>query len=82
MSKLAWVSGADGARATPGALLRWRDVKRGPWQYGYYRGVEHGMLTFSLTADGPITLWSRYLGPGSQMAVVVPTSPDSGEGDR
>lgn len=84
MARLTWQTGAQGARAVPGALLRWREVKRGRWQYGYYRGIdEHRALTFSNTPDGPIVRWSYGIGLDGQMAVVVPTSDGSGsEGER
>lgn len=78
MARLTWQTGAQGARAVPGALVRWREVKRGPWQYGYYRGVdEHRAMTFSKTASGPIVRWSYGLGLDAQVAVVVPASPVS-----
>lgn len=78
MSKLVWVSGREGGRATVGALLRWREVRRGPWKYGYYRGPEGSMLTFSLTSDGPITEWRVNVGFDAQVAVIVRASPNEG----
>jgi len=76
-ASLRWLSGRDGGRAETGSLVRWRDVKRGPWQYGYYRGVERRSLTFSLTPEGPIFRWATHLGLDGQVAVVEPTSHNS-----
>lgn len=85
-SKLAWKSGADGATVQVGDLVRWRHFSRGPLQYGFYRGVQDRILTFSDDAQGPVTLWMAYLPPFSQKAVIervsdVPEPTDS-EADR
>ncbi|MDJ0323184.1 hypothetical protein QMG61_05330 [Cryobacterium sp. PH31-AA6] len=74
---LVWKSRADGGEITPGALLRWREVKRGQYQYGYYRGVQNRAMAFSLTSDGPIFLWAFELGIGAQVATITT---DSGSG--
>lgn len=82
MTKLTWQSGAQGARAVPGSLVRWREVKRGPWHYAYYRGTERRSLTFSLTPDGPIFRWATYIGENAQVAVIVPTLQESETGEQ
>lgn len=67
---LRWISGSDGGKAEKGALLRWRESSRGRWVYAYYRGTEGRSLTFSDTAQGPITRWRVALPNPAQVAVI------------
>lgn len=77
---LDWMPGSLAPdEALVGALMRWREVPRGRFQYGYYRGKQDGIHTFSLTPTGPINIW-RVWAP--VQVAVVRRSPDLETGEQ
>lgn len=68
--RLQWVGG-DVTKAAPGCLLRWKAHKSDAWEYGYWRGTEHRMLTFSDSPVGPVTRWAVLGHPFMQVQIVT-----------